>query len=152
MGRPAHGIVARAGRRFEIRALTFGNVDYTIEFLADGGPADVAITIAGELTGTEFRELTGALMGDPRFRAGLALLVDVTALETAGVSDDALGQLSEPVVERDWQYPPRAVAIVAPADETFRSALSYRAHLGGSKSKRHVVRTREEALAWLEQN
>jgi hypothetical protein len=123
---------------------------YEIEFLADGEPANAAVTLSGPLTPTDFRELTDALTGDPRWRAGLALLVDISALDVAAVSDDDLGELTGPVVARDWDCPPRAVAIIAPDDQRFRAAQSYRAHLGGLRSRRYVVRTRAEALAWLD--
>jgi hypothetical protein len=46
-------------------------------------------------------------------------------------------------------YPPAAIASIAPDDNGRRILMSYRAHLGGSKSKREVFGNREEALAWL---
>jgi hypothetical protein len=127
------------------------SVQREIEFLNDGGPVDAAITLSGAFSSTDFREMTDALTSDPRWRAGLALLVDISAFEVAQLSDDAFGEVTAPVVARDWDFPPRAVAIIAPDDERFRAAQSYRAHLGGSKSRRHVVRTRADALAWLDQ-
>jgi hypothetical protein len=126
-------------------------MQYEIEFLSDDGPADAAITLSGELGQTDFREMTDALARAPQWRAGLRLLVDISDLQVARLSLDAVGELSGPIVARDWDFPPRAVAIIAPDDEHFRVALAYRAHLGGSKSMRHVVRTRSEALAWLGQ-
>ena len=123
---------------------------YEIAFLEDGGQVDAAVTLSGPVTPTDFRELTDALTRDPRWRAGLAMLVDISALEVAALSEEDLGELTGPVVARDWDFAPRAVAIVAPDDERFRAAQSYRAHLGGSRSKRYVVRTRAEALAWLD--
>lgn len=126
-------------------------MDYRIDFLGDGGPADAAIVLSGALTPMSFREMSDALTSDPRWRPGLALLVDITGLEVPATPDEAVGPLSEPIIARDLDFPPRAVAIVAPDDETFRAALAYRAHLGGSKSMRHVVRTRAEGLAWLEE-
>lgn len=124
-------------------------MEYEIQFLTDGGPVDAAVTLYGPLTPAGFRELTDALTADPRWRAGLTLLVDISALDVTAVSDDALAVLAGPVVARDWDFPPRAVAIIAPDDERFRAAQSYRAHVGGSRSRRYVVRTRAEALALL---
>jgi hypothetical protein len=43
-----------------------------------------------------------------------------------------------------------AVAIIAPNEETFSAVREYRAHLGGSKSNRHLFGSRFEAVAWLE--
>jgi hypothetical protein len=73
----------------------------------------------------------------------------VSALETAELSDDQVEAISGMMVERDWEYPPAAIALIAPDDNGRRILMSYRAHLGGSKSKREVFGNREEALAWL---
>jgi hypothetical protein len=72
--------------------------------------------------------------------------VSLTLRSTEGVQT-----LSEPIVERDWTYPPRAVAIVARDARTLEAARAYRAYLGGSKSNRHVFTTRAEAVAWLDE-
>ena len=123
---------------------------HEIKFTSDGGPADVVIALRGELTPTDFRALVGGLQSDSRFRAGLTLLVDISALEISDVGEEEIGTLTEAVLMRDWEYPPRAVAIIAPDEPRFKAARAYRAHLGGSTSKRHVVASRAEAVAWLE--
>lgn len=124
-------------------------MEFEIEF-ADG-PADIEITISGVPTAAEFRLLNERLTGDARFRAGLRLLVDCSALDTAELTDGVLQSLSEPMAERDWRYPPAAVALIAPDEQTYEALRSYRAHLGGARSNRHLFTSRAEALAWLEQ-
>ena len=114
-----------------------------------GGPADVEIAVSGVPTAAEFAKLNEQLLGDRRFRAGLTMLVDCSALDTSSVSSDDVQRLTEPMVIRDWHFPPLAVAIVAHDDRTFESARAYRAHLGGSRSNRQVFRSRAEAEAWL---
>jgi hypothetical protein len=52
---------------------------------------------------------------------------------------------------RDWNYPPGAVAIIAPDDQTFGAVQEYRAHLGGAKSNRQLFRNRADAVTWLEE-
>lgn len=107
------------------------------------------IAVTGVPTAAEFAELNERLLGDPRFRAGLRMLVDCSALDTSPLSVEDVQGLTEPMVMRDWHFPPSAVAIVAPDDRTFEFARAYRAHLGGSRSNREVVRSRAEAEAWL---
>jgi hypothetical protein len=124
-------------------------VEFEIAFSDAGGPADVEIGVSGVPTAAEFAKLNEQLLGDRRFRAGLKMLVDCSALDTSPLSAEDVQELTEPMVMRDWHYPPLAVAIVAPDDRTFESARAYRAHLGGSRSNRHVFRTRAEAEAWL---
>jgi hypothetical protein len=63
-------------------------------------------------------------------------------------SEGQVQSLTEHMVERDWNYAPSAVALIAPNEETFSAVRAYRAHLGGSKSNRHP--SRAEAVAWLE--
>jgi hypothetical protein len=123
-------------------------VDFEIAF-RDQGPPDVEIALSGVLDIADFHRLTATLTADPRFRAGLTLLVDLSALDTADLSADGVQDLSGPVVERDWYYPPAAVAIIATDAHTLGTARAYRAHLGGSRSNRHIFKSREDAVSWL---
>jgi hypothetical protein len=124
-------------------------VEFEISFSDAGGQADVEIGVVGVPTAAEFAKLNEQLIGDPRFRAGLKMLVDCSALDTSPLSPEDVQRLTEPMVMRDWHYPPLAVALVAPDDRTFEVARAYRAHLGGSRSNRQVFRNRAEAEAWL---
>jgi hypothetical protein len=101
-------------------------------------------------TAEGFRLFNEQVTSDPRFRAGLRILVDCSALDTVGLSNQELQGFSEHFTMRDWNYPPAAVAIIAPDDQTFSAVQAYRAHLGGSKSNRQLFRSRAEAVAWLE--
>lgn len=124
-------------------------MEFEIAFSDAGRPADVEIALTGVPTAPEFAKLNEHLLGDPRFRAGLKMLVDCSALDTSPLSAEDVQSLTEPMVMRDWHFPPLAVALVAPDDRTFEVARSYRAHLGGSRSNRQVFRSRTEAEAWL---
>jgi hypothetical protein len=124
-------------------------VEYEIVFTNAGGPSDVEIAVIGVPTAAEFAKLNEQLLGDERFRAGLKMLVDCSRLETSGLSVEDVQELTEPMVMRDWHFPPLAVALVAPDNRTFEAARAYRAHLGGSRSNRQVFRSRAEGEAWL---
>ena len=102
-------------------------------------------------TEDDFRLLNETLMSDPRFRAGLKILVDCSALDTTGLSNQEVQDLSAHMAVRDWEYPPAAVAIIAPNEETFVAVQEYRAHLGGSRSNRQLFRNKADAVAWLEE-
>ena len=110
--------------------------------------ADVEITLSGVATPDEFRRFSETLAGDPHYRAGLLMLVDVSALDTSELSVEALQELTVPILERDWYHPPAAVAIIA-AGSSHADALRYRAFLGGSRSNREVFEARDDAVAWL---
>jgi hypothetical protein len=125
-------------------------VEFEFTFQDGDGPADVEMALGGAPTAEGFRRMNQRLEADPRFRAGLTMLVDCSALDPSGLSEEELQNLSEQIVERDWHYAPSAVAIVAPGEQTLRAARAYRAHVGGSKSNRHLFGSRAEAIAWLE--
>jgi hypothetical protein len=128
-----------------------GAVEFEIAFQDGIGRADIEIALSGVATHEGFFRFTETLQSDPRFRAGLRLLVDLTGFDASALPDAAVNELSEHVVERDWAHPPAGVAIIAPDERTFEAARLYRANLGGSRSNRHVFRSRAEAVAWLEE-
>jgi hypothetical protein len=123
----------------------------TFDFAFTDGPADIEETLAGVPTEDGFRLLNETVMSDPRFRAGLKILVDCSALDTTGLSNQEVQSLSEQMAVRDWTYPPAAIAIIAPNEGTFSTVQEYRAHLGGSRSNRQLFRSRADAVAWLEE-
>jgi hypothetical protein len=124
-------------------------LEFEIEFRDDADGADVEIRLSGSPTPESFREFTETLGRDPRYRAGLRMLVDLSTFDAAFLTGAPLQDLAGSVLERDWYHPPAAVAIIAPAEQLHAAALAYRAHLGGSRSNRNVFHTREEAMAWL---
>jgi hypothetical protein len=124
-------------------------VKFEVNFEDGDGPADLEMAISGAPTREGFRLLNERLTEDPRFRAGLRILVDCSAMDTSGLSSAEVQTLSEPMVMRDWTYAPTAVAIITPDEQTSRAVREYRAHLGGSRSNRHLFGNRAEAVAWL---
>ena len=121
--------------------------EFTLVF--GGSPQDLTITLTGTVDALGLKRLNDALVAEPQFGPGLTILVDVTRLDTSRLDEDELFTGVGPVVERDSFAPPRAVAIVTSDAETFAKAVHYRAHLGGSSSRRRVFTDRDEALAWL---
>lgn len=120
---------------------------YTFAF--GGDPQHLTIRLSGRADAAGLHRLNADLIADPRFRAGLAILVDVSELDVSELSPEALAEAVGPVVERDWSAQPLAVAIVAPDLETFAKASLYRAYLGGSRSRRQVFSSHEKATEWL---
>jgi hypothetical protein len=124
-------------------------MEFEIEFRDGADAADVEITLSGGATASAFREFSETLGRDPRYRAGLRILVDVSAFDVTALTGEQLQGLAGQVLERDWYRRPAAIAIIASEKRLKAAARIYRAHLGGSRSNRHVADTREEALAWL---
>lgn len=122
-------------------------MEFTIEFGA--GPQDVTVTTFGIADVDGSRRLYAALASDPRYRAGMLILADHSALEMSRLTDLDLERIAAVISESDWNLPPRAVAIVASNLEAHVRARETVAHLGGSRSNRRVFSSRDEALAWL---
>jgi hypothetical protein len=122
-------------------------MEFTIEF--GGDPQDVTVTFSGVADLLTFQRYNDTLVSDPRFGPGMTILVDASTLDTSQLSAEDLQAASAPMSERDWNYPPRAIAIVAPDPRTFNDFGEARAHQGGSSSRRRVFESLEAALSWL---
>jgi hypothetical protein len=122
-------------------------MDFTIEF--GGDPQDVTIALSGVATPEDFRHFNEARLSDERFRKGLVILLDASYLDTSQMSESMFQKAVEPMLERELNDPPLALAIVAPDARTFKDAVLTRAHLGGRSSHRAVFVSRKEALFWL---
>jgi hypothetical protein len=118
-------------------------------FTFDEAAGEVTIMLEGDPAAGEFRALAERLAADPRYRSGLAHLVDCSRLHAGSHSLDAIQEEMAPLVERDWHFPPRAVAIVAPDPEVYARAVLARAHMGGSTTNRKVFADANEARRWL---
>jgi hypothetical protein len=75
-------------------------VNFEIEFRVEDGSADLEMTVRGVPTLEGLQLLNAQLIADPRFRAGLTILVDLCALDASGLSVDAVQLLSAAMVER----------------------------------------------------
>jgi hypothetical protein len=123
-------------------------VEYAIEF--GGDPQDVTITMSGPADAATFLRLTHELVSHPNFRPRLAMLVDISAVDTPLTSEQDTEEATQAALERDWNFPPRAVAIVVSTPHFYELTGRGVAHMGGIlEAPREVFYSREEALAWL---
>ena len=124
-------------------------MEFSIEF--GGDPQDVTITASGDGDLAGFASMNERLLADPRFKAGLSYLIDMSELEVAELPPYDVEQIAEVGNESTWNYPPRAVAMVAANPATRAQAQLAVAYMGGRKSGHRVFATREEAVSWLRQ-
>ena len=122
-------------------------MEYAITF--GGQPQDVTQTLVGTADVASIVRCNAELGADKRFRSGLAILVDASALDAAPLAGPGLEAASHSVAERDWEHPPLAVAILVANRQAAEIFKHWRAYLGGSQSRRRVFTSRAEALAWL---
>jgi hypothetical protein len=122
-------------------------VEFSIDFAGD--PQDVTITASGAADTAGFAELDERLLADPRFRPGLAYLVDLSAVDADAIPQTDVERIAARGAETTWHYPPRAVAVVASNPKTLEQAQLAIAYMGGRKSNHRAFATRDEAVAWL---
>ncbi len=120
---------------------------FSIEF--GGDPQDVTITASGAADPAGFASMNERLMYDPRFRPGLAYLIDLSGVDVTELPQADAEQIAERGSENTWHYPPRAVAIVATSPRTLAQTQLAIAHMGGRKSGHRAFATLEAAVAWL---
>jgi hypothetical protein len=123
-----------------------GEMEFAVEF--GGEPQDVTVTASGIADVAGLREIVTTVAGDERYRAGLLVLYELSGLDMSGISDDELERVTETVMERDWRSQPRAVALVVGERAVEITRLGI-AHLGGSRSRRRVFTSYDDAVAWL---
>jgi hypothetical protein len=123
-----------------------GEMEFAVEF--GGEPQDVTVTASGIADVAGLREIVTTVAADERYRAGLLVLYELSGLDMSGISDDELERVTETVMERDWRSQPRAVALVVGERAVEITRLGI-AHLGGSRSRRRVFTSYDDAVAWL---
>lgn len=123
-------------------------VEYTIEF--GGTPQDVTITTSGPATVDGLVGFVTDLVADRRYRPGMAILVDHTALDARPLRARDIQALADTVVRLDDQIGPSRAAIVVPNPLTFGFARMYEQEAETAQVRSKVFYSRNEALDWLQ--
>ena len=89
------------------------------------------------------------LVASPRFRAGMAILVDHLLLDARPLTAADIKALAVAVVRLDDQIGPSRVAIVVPDPLTFGFARMYELYAEPAQVRSRVFYSRNEALEWL---
>jgi hypothetical protein len=122
-------------------------VEYRIEF--EGTPQDVTITTSGPATAKGLIGFVTDLVASPRYRPGMSILVDHTALDARPLTAADIQALADAVVRLDEQIGSSRAAIVVPDSLTFGFARMYEHHAEAAQVRSKVFYSRSDALAWL---
>ncbi len=95
-------------------------MEFTFEF--GGAPQDLTILASGIADVDGYLRMYADLVADPRFRSDMLILVEQSALDLSRCSNEEIEQIAVSLAERDWRFPPRAVAIVASTRESAEGA------------------------------
>lgn len=120
-----------------------------IHYQIDKNLRAVFTAIQGVLEDEEPVRYLDALLRDPDYEVGLAVLVDASRLERLDLTTSGVRKLAEYTLGAEARLQGAKVAIVAPTDVTFGVSRMYQTLRSEAPYEISVFRTREEALAWL---
>lgn len=124
-------------------------MSYRIEF--GDGPFEVIVTLQGRTGWEELAEIDPAFLSDPRFRDGMNVLYDYSALQPAGAggSDDVRAMAARDGAPHALERVGR-IAVVASHDAVFGIGRMWLAFLDERVAARTtLVRSRAEAYEWI---
>ena len=137
-------IVFCVGREHDLRA-----VEYAIEF--GGTPQDVTITTTGPADAEGLVGLVRDLVSDPRFRPGMLILEDCTAIDASKVTSSDLRAKADTYIALSEQIGPSKLAIIVPSPASFGFARMWDFFLGNrTEMESRVFYSQADGLAWLE--
>jgi hypothetical protein len=123
-------------------------MEYAIRFGA--GPADVEVVTSGEADASGFIAFIAGMVSDPRYRPGMAILLDHGALDLRPLGADDVRKIAAFVAEHDSKLGGGPCAAVQPTTLGYGFALMRHLLNDGDVSLRwRVFREREAALEWL---
>jgi hypothetical protein len=125
-------------------------VRYAIEF--GGEPEGVTVTTSGVADRAGFVALVDDLISDARYRAGMTVLVDHSALDVTALTVADLRSIAEAVIHLAGRIGPSPVAIVAVDALTADLVQQFQAFAAPARLRLQLFDTRPAALAWLEEH
>jgi hypothetical protein len=123
-------------------------MEYTIVF--GGALQDVTITTSGLASVEGLIGFVTDLVANPRYRPGMSILVDHTALDARPLTATDIRTFAMEVVRFDEQIGPSRVAIVVPDPLTFGFARMYELYAESAAVRSRVFYAASDAHAWLE--
>jgi hypothetical protein len=122
---------------------------HAITFGSD--PEDVFVVLAGETTVGGFEAYLGDLVSDPRWRPGMNVLIDLTALDSRKLTEQDLARIAALLSRYRTQLGPgrRAQVATDPLSFGLTRMVQAQAEAEGVDFSAAVFRSREEARAWL---
>jgi len=123
-------------------------VEHVIRFR--DSPPQVEVVTSGPADAAGFRAFIEAMFVDPRYRPGIAILLDHSELDMRPLSPGDVRAVADFVAEHDAEIGAGPCAAVQPTTLGFGFARMRELYNDGKVSLRlRVFRERDEALAWL---
>jgi len=121
-----------------------------VEFHIDVDRDAATFTTSGAATAEGFRRGIQALVDDPRFRAGMPILVDHTALDVSGLAPNDVRAIGDFTASLGVEIGPSAVAVVVPNTLAFGFVRMGEMQANQPGLTVRIFYSRAEAVEWLE--
>jgi hypothetical protein len=122
-------------------------MEHVIEF--GGSPQDVTITTSGIATVEAIKSLLDDLLADPRYHAGMAILIDHSGLDMTSLTTADVKAIARFVVDLGDRLGNPLIAHVTPTPGAFGVMRMGRSYAARASGRSGVFYTLENALAWL---
>jgi hypothetical protein len=120
---------------------------HTLDF--GGEDADVTVTTSGMADAAGFAAMNDELVAHPRFRPGMSILVDHSALDVTLLRAGDVQVIARAVTEMASSIGPGAIAIVAPTKVGFGVARMSEGLAAPAELRTRTFRSRAHAIEWL---
>jgi hypothetical protein len=120
---------------------------WTIEF--GGDPQDVTVTTDGVASRPAFCAMVADLASDPRWRPGMAVLVDHSAMDASALTGCDIEEIAACLVDLDGRYGPASLAIVTPDAYTEGIVDVVIRYSAPSQFRARIFPSRHRAVEWL---
>lgn len=121
---------------------------WKIEF-GGGGPEDVIVTTFGVASRNGFFGFNLELVSDFRWRPGMAVLIDHTALDTSELTGSDIEAIADLLVELDGRLGPALAAVVTPDAYTSGVADVSIRFASAARFRARTFPSHREAAAWI---
>lgn len=123
-----------------------------VEFLITFGftPEAAILTTSGVARVEDFRKMNEALIDDPRFHAGMPILVDHTSLDASVLTPTDVRAIGEFVASIGERLGPRSVAVVVPDKLTFGFVRMGEMRANQRQLSVKIFYSLPEAVQWLQ--
>ena len=112
-------------------------------------PQLAVYTTSGAANVEGFRRGIEALVDDPRFEAGMAILVDHTSLDVTPLNPSDVRAIGEHTASLGERIGPSSIAIVVPDQVTFGFVRMGESYANQPQLSIKVFYSRPEAVEWL---
>jgi hypothetical protein len=124
-----------------------------VKFLIEFGftPEAAILTTSGVARVEDFRTMSEALVGDPRFRAGMPILIDHTSLDASVLTPTDVRTIGEFVATIGERLGPSSIAVVVPDKLTFGFVRMGEMRANQPQLNVKIFYSLPEAVEWLQQ-